>query len=127
MQSGNKARSISALFRHLSTKWPAAFNPQAPRPLKFGIHNELRDRESELSDEELKRALRAYTKIDKYLAAMRVGAVRVDLDGKPCGVVTPAEAAGAEGLRRSRAATKQADRLPSPDTEGEDGVTGTSQ
>lgn len=67
MQGGNKARSISALFRHLSTKWPAAFNPQAPRPLKFGIHNELRDRESELSDEELKRALRAYTKIDKYL------------------------------------------------------------
>lgn len=28
---------------------------------------------------------------------------------------------------RSRAATKQADRLPSPDTEGEGGLTGTSQ
>ncbi|WP_027998808.1 ProQ/FINO family protein [Sinorhizobium arboris] len=43
----------------------------------------MRDRESELSDEELKRARRAYTKIDKNLAAMRVGAVRVDLDGEP--------------------------------------------
>ncbi|WP_246592220.1 ProQ/FINO family protein [Aminobacter anthyllidis] len=88
MLSCSRGKSPAQLFRYLSAKWPAAFNPKAPRPLKIGIHHDIRVLDGELSDDELRRALLAYTKMAKYLARLNAGAPRVNLDGKPAGVVS---------------------------------------
>ncbi|RRH78998.1 prop expression regulator, partial [Mesorhizobium tamadayense] len=87
---------------HLSAKWPASFNPKAPRPLRIGIHHDIRVLDIELSDDELRRALRAYTSMPRYLARLNAGTVRVDLDGEPAGEVSDAEAASAKALLCAR-------------------------
>ncbi|RWA79633.1 MAG: prop expression regulator, partial [Mesorhizobium sp.] len=92
----SREKSPAQLFRHLSAKWPAAFNPKAPKPLRIGIHHDIRVLDGELSDDELRRVLRAYTSMPRYLARLNSGAVRVDLDGEPAGEVSDAEAASAK-------------------------------
>ncbi|WP_245520214.1 MULTISPECIES: ProQ/FINO family protein [unclassified Mesorhizobium] len=42
MLSCSRGKSPAQLFRYLSAKWPAAFNPKAPRPLKIGIRYDIR-------------------------------------------------------------------------------------
>lgn len=108
-------KSVSALFRHLAAKWPAAFNPDAPKPLKVGIHREIRACDHGLIEAELKRALRAYAKTDKYLASMQAGMVRIDLDGNPSGEVSEADAAGAQGILRTRKTRPEVRRAPDAD------------
>ncbi|TIU44224.1 MAG: prop expression regulator, partial [Mesorhizobium sp.] len=102
MTTPNRGKSPAQLFRHLSAKWPAAFNPKAPMPLRIGIHHDIRVLDGELSDDELRRALRAYTSMPRYLARLNAGAVRVDLDGEPAGEVSDAEAASAKALLCAR-------------------------
>lgn len=48
MLSFSRGKSPAQLFRHLSAKWPAAFNPKAPKPLKIGIHHDIRVLDGEL-------------------------------------------------------------------------------
>ncbi|TIW85010.1 MAG: prop expression regulator, partial [Mesorhizobium sp.] len=62
----SREKSPAQLFRHLSAKWPAAFNPKAPKPLRIGIHHDIRVLDGELSDDELRRVLRAYTSMPRY-------------------------------------------------------------
>lgn len=112
-------KSPAKLFRYLSAKWPQAFDPGAPRPLKIGIHDDIRARDDELSDEELRRALRAYTRMDQYLTALRAGVARVDLDGNPSGEVSDADAATATALLRTRRARPEARQAPEPTREPE--------
>lgn len=110
MSTASQGKSPAQLFRYLAAKWPAAFNPKAPRPLKIGIHRDIRVLDRELSDDELRRALLAYTRMAKYLARLDAGAARVDLDGKPAGVVSDADAATAKALlcaRKDKQGTKQ--------------------
>ncbi|EHK54625.1 ProQ/FINO family protein [Allomesorhizobium alhagi] len=102
MSTASQGKSPAQLFRHLSAKWPAAFNPKAPRPLKIGIHHDIRVLDGELSDDEVRRALLAYTRMAKYLAKLNAGAARVDLDGKPAGEVSDADAATAKALLCAR-------------------------
>lgn len=97
-------KSPAELFRLLSAKWPAAFNAVEPKPLKIGILRDIRAGQHEMSEEELERALRAYTKTNKYLASMVAGAPRVDLNGNPSGEVSEADAAGAKGILGARMA-----------------------
>lgn len=52
MLSCSRGKSPAQLFRYLSAKWPAAFNPKAPRPLKIGIRHDIRMLDGELSDDE---------------------------------------------------------------------------
>ncbi|OHV72650.1 ProQ/FINO family protein [Ensifer sp. LCM 4579] len=115
--STSQRKSVSALFRHLAANWPAAFNPDTPKPLKVGIDREIRACDHGLSEAELKRALRAYTKMDKYLASMRPGAIRVDLDGNPSGEVSEADAAGAQGILRRRKTRTEVRQAPDVDNE----------
>jgi ProP effector len=72
------------------------------RPLKIGVHVDILERTGgAIEPRELARALRYYTANTGYLrSASRPGAERVDLDGKPAGVVTP-EQAEATRLRLS--------------------------
>jgi ProP effector len=85
------------------------------RPLKVGIHIDIIERTAgAIEPKELGRALRYYTANTGYLrSASRPGAVRVDLDGQPAGVVTPEQAAATRlrlSLRKQRIA---AGTLPS--------------
>ncbi|CAN7760644.1 MULTISPECIES: ProQ/FINO family protein [unclassified Mesorhizobium] len=117
MLSCSRGKSPAQLFRYLSAKWPAAFNPKAPRPLKIGIHHDIRVLDGELSDDELRRALLAYTKMAKYLARLDAGAARVNLDGKPAGVVSDADAATAKALLCSRKDKQKGKQTPEPRVE----------
>lgn len=117
MSTASQGKSPAQLFRHLSAKWPAAFNPKAPRPLKIGIHHEIRVLDGELADDELRRALLAYTRMAKYLARLDAGAARVDLDGKTAGVVSDADAATAKALLRARKDKQESNQTPEPRVE----------
>jgi len=81
-----------ATLLDLVRRFPAAFTAaryQPHRPLKVGIHRDLADI---LTRKEGHRILGTYTHRPTYLRAVTVGAARVDLNGEPVGVVTPAEA-----------------------------------
>ncbi|AWI62444.1 ProQ/FINO family protein [Sinorhizobium fredii] len=115
MPTEQKRKSPSALFRYLSERWPGAFDAKEPKPLKIGIREDIRSLDSELPDEDLSRALRAYTRRDKYLAQLRAGATRVDLDGVAAGEVTEADAATARAWLQARFG--MADAAQSPQSE----------
>ncbi|WP_245951938.1 ProQ/FINO family protein [Mesorhizobium loti] len=117
LMSCSRGKSPAQLFRYLSAKWPAAFNPKAPRPLKIGIHHDIRVLDGGLSDDELRRALLAYTKMAKYLARLDAGAARVNLDGKPAGVVSDADAATAKALLCARKDKQKGKQTPEPRVE----------
>lgn len=114
MTTEQKRKSLSALFRYLSERWPCTFNAKEPKPLKIGIHGDIRALDSELSDEDLNRALRAYTRRDKYLAQLRAGAARVDLNGGAAGEVTEAEAATAKAWLQARFGMAQSPQPEEP-------------
>lgn len=114
MTTPSRVKSPAQLFRHLSAKWPAAFNSKAPRPLKIGIHHDIRALDGELSEDELRRALRAYATMPRYLARLDAGAVRVDLDGEPAGVVSDADAATAKALLCVRKNKQGSKKTPEP-------------
>ncbi|WP_425336315.1 ProQ/FINO family protein [Sinorhizobium garamanticum] len=72
-----------------------------------------------MSDEDLSRALHAYTRTGKYLAQLLPGATRIDLDGKAAGEVTEAEAATAQAWLLARFAKGGAEQSPEPKPEPE--------
>jgi ProP effector len=107
-----------ALIALLATTYPKSFArfEGRRRPLKVGIHLDLaRDFLSRAlegtvsqafwSSRALGEALRHYTHNPVYLQKLISGAVRVDLDGQPCGTVT-AEAAVAAQAQLSDFAKK---------------------
>jgi sRNA-binding protein len=82
----------------LRQKFPRAFarlNARIRRPLKVGIHLDIR---AAIPDLALSRALRFYVSDLRYHRACTEGAPRIDLDGNGCGTVSAAEA---ENSRRS--------------------------
>jgi ProP effector len=119
MPTEKAPRSPSALIRYLSGKWPTAFDATAPKPLKIGIRDDIREIEAELSDEDLSTALRVYTRTATYLEALRPGAKRVDLAGNQVGEVSEAEAATALAWLRARLAKEKVAKPPKPRAEPE--------
>ncbi|APG86402.1 RNA chaperone ProQ (plasmid) [Sinorhizobium americanum CCGM7] len=115
MPTEQKRKSPSALFRYLSERWPGTFDAKEPKPLKIGIRGDIRALDSELSDEDLNRALRAYTRRDKYLAQLRTGVTRVDLNGDAAGEVTEADAATAKAWLQARFGMADTTQLPQPE------------
>jgi hypothetical protein len=85
----------------LQNRFPLAFcSPDAPapwRPLKIGIHREIAETAPDLANPRrfLRCALGAYVNHLHYLAGHLAGAVRIDLDGNPSGIVTAKQAAAA--------------------------------
>ena len=77
-----------ALQAWLAATYPATFNPDAPPPIKIGIHVDLLARHPDLDPDTLRRALKRYCERRAYQVALaREGACRVDLDGQPAGEV----------------------------------------
>jgi ProP effector len=81
---------IIAQFARL---FPKAFStePSQARPLAIGV-KELLVEQCKLSPKSVSKALHRYTRSTAYLRATVEGAVRVNLDGEPAGVVTQGQA-----------------------------------
>lgn len=89
MENQPKLNSSKEVIAFLAERFPKCFSAEGEaRPLKIGIFQDLVARvegEMSLSKTQLRSALRLYTSSWRYLYGIKVGAVRVDLDGNPCG------------------------------------------
>ena len=93
--------SQSEALRLIRERWPEAFSVARPRPLKIGIHNEIKQTE-EFPLSTVKKALKLFTGQERYLLSIKAGRSRVGLDGKPAGKVKLQEAVNAEILLYQR-------------------------
>lgn len=98
--------SSSEALRLIRERWPEAFRVAAPRPLKVGIHNEMKQT-GEFPLSTIKKALKLFTQQDRYLSSIKEGRNRVDLNGKAAGKVKLKEAVSAEILLYQRQLTRQ--------------------
>ena len=92
-------KKVPAVLACIAEWFPQAFVPEKylpHRPLKIGIHIDLKARCPALSERERSAVLRYYVARLMYLRACVAGAPRIDLDGKVCGEVTAAEAQHAD-------------------------------
>ena len=98
-------------LRIIRVIWPTAFNVIAPKPLKIGIH---KDMETETGGQVpafiISKALRYFTTLDRYLATIQAGAVRLDLAGNKAGKVKLREAVDAEIKRYQQSLPKKPER-----------------
>lgn len=89
MENQLKLTSSKEVIGFLVETFPACFCAEGEmRPLKIGIFQDLVERvqgQKNLSKTQLRSALRVYTSSWRYLHGIKPGAVRVDLDGNPCG------------------------------------------
>ena len=86
------------------------------RPLKIEIYEDLAAKVAgSITPDEVKLALRAYTRNPGYLRAMARGGPRIDLEGNPAGMITAEQtASAAKGVAAHwarKAARKAAARL----------------
>jgi ProP effector len=98
----HKAAVAAELLAALRKRFPNAFAAvRAPgpwKPLAIGIRQQISARAPNLAAPpqwRLRQALWRYCSRPEYRAGLVAGAARIDLDGKPAGVVTGSEAAGA--------------------------------
>jgi len=89
MENQPKLNSSKEVIAFLAERFPLCFSAEGEaRPLKIGIFQDLVARvegELSLSKTQLRSALRLYTSSWRYLHGIKAGAIRVDLDGNPCG------------------------------------------
>ena len=88
-------KGVPAVLACIAEWFPQAFVPEKylpHRPLKIGIHIDLKARCPALSERERSAVLRYYVARPLYLRACVAGAPRIDLDGNACGEVNAAEA-----------------------------------
>ena len=98
--------SSSEALRLIRERWPEAFRVSSPRPLKVGIHNEMKQT-NEFPLITIKKALKLFTGQDRYLLSIKEGRDRVDLNGKASGKVKLKEAVNAEILLYQRQLARQ--------------------
>jgi ProP effector len=108
-QSHNQA--VTAAIALLAETFPKCFSVYEGRrrPLKIGIHKDiLAAADGALTPLELGKPLGAYCSNKVYLGHTRKGAWRLDLDGKPAGIVTADEEAHAKATLAGIRAKKEA-------------------
>jgi ProP effector len=88
MSKTAKRARIAAVIKLLCDQFPQTFSRHDPRPLKVRVDAELLVALDAIEPRGLQSALRAYTSTARYVSALRAGACRIDLDGKPAGTVT---------------------------------------
>ena len=72
----------------LAETYPLCFDWDRPRPLKLGIHLDLRARHPDVPRLALRKALAVYCNRARYLKSLKAGLLRWDLQGQPAGLVT---------------------------------------
>lgn len=93
-QSCNSPREPAEdLLNSLRELFPCAFGADPVRPLKIGIRHDIETAVGELDPHTLDEAMRRHCRSPAYRAACTAGARRVDLQGRPAGVVSDADAA----------------------------------
>ncbi len=82
----------------LEERFPACFKPPGqPRlPLKVGIDQDIINLAPDLSETDVKQAIKSYVAASEYYLASTEGGVRVDLEGNAAGVVTQDQARWAQ-------------------------------
>ncbi|MDA0147518.1 MULTISPECIES: RNA chaperone ProQ [Vibrio] len=89
MENTEKLKNSKEVIAYIAECFPKCFTLEGEaKPLKIGIFQDLADRLSDdpkVSKTQLRAALRQYTSSWRYLHGVKPGAVRVDLDGNPCG------------------------------------------
>jgi ProP effector len=87
--------SAQQIIHALAERYPNCFTAEQWEehwPLQLGVREALQDDGVALSERELCYALKHYTTRIMYLRAMVAGATRVNLQGRPKGVVTKEQA-----------------------------------
>lgn len=116
MENTEKLKNSKEIIAYVAECFPKCFTLEGEaKPLKIGIFQDLADRLSDdpkVSKTQLRAALRQYTSSWRYLHGAKTGAVRVDLDGNPCGEldeehVEHAKAALAESKAKVQARKKE--------------------
>ncbi|HGF0771278.1 TPA: RNA chaperone ProQ [Kluyvera georgiana] len=114
MENQPKLNSSKEVIAFLAERFPQCFSAEGEaRPLKVGIFQDLVERvegEMNLSKTQLRSALRLYTSSWRYLYGIKAGAVRVDLDGNPCGELDEQHVAHARQQLEEAKARVQAQR-----------------
>ncbi|QSX35728.1 RNA chaperone ProQ [Shewanella sedimentimangrovi] len=119
MESTEKLTDTNAILAYLYETFPLCFIAEGEaKPLKIGLFQDLAERladDSKVSKTQLRVALRRYTSSWRYLKCIKEGAVRVDLDGNPCGEleqehIDHAQATLKESQEKAKA--KRAERAP---------------
>jgi ProP effector len=91
-----KRTSTKEIIAYLAEKFPACFSIEGPaKPLKIGIFQELAEKltdDETVSKTRLRQALRHYTSSWRYLKSVKLGNVRVDIDGKDAAEIDQAQA-----------------------------------
>ncbi|EPS2592463.1 ProQ/FINO family protein [Salmonella enterica subsp. enterica serovar Newport] len=91
--------------RRVLAFWPELFDLDNPKPLKVGVLDDIqRDiaaRDLTIGAGVLKAALASYTRRIRYKKALAAGGARYDLNGQPCGEITPEQQQeAADGLKK---------------------------
>lgn len=102
MSKSPSKKDVLNLIQALATYDPKLFSYEKPVPFKVGIAKDVMAQAPFLKKPLIRRAFRDMTRRSKYLAACRAGAPRYDIHRQVCGVVTPAEAAYAQGQLAAR-------------------------
>ncbi|PCS24054.1 ProQ: influences osmotic activation of compatible solute ProP [Candidatus Enterovibrio escicola] len=124
MKKTEKFANSRQVIVYIAERFPKCFTLGSEvRPLKIGIFQDLSVRladDPKVSKTQLRGALRQYTSSWRYLSGAKVGAIRVDLDGKDCGKLEEdhiehaktslAESKARASERRKDKAIKQGDK-----------------
>lgn len=102
------AKDVKQVLAQLSEKFPLCFSLTGEaKPLKIGIFQELTERltdEDAISKTQVRHALRLYTSSWRYLASVKEGVARIDLDGQGGEIVDQQQAEhAAKTLEESKA------------------------
>ncbi|EFV1988381.1 prop effector [Salmonella enterica] len=94
-------------MRRVLAFWPELFNLDNPKPLKVGVLDDLMQdiiaRNLTIGAGVLKAAIASYTRRIRYKKAIRAGGARYDLNGQPCGEVTPEQQQeAADALKKAK-------------------------
>lgn len=107
---------VVLIIGKLQKLFPKTFpkNPNPKVPLKVGILDDLYARSEEIgiSNEDIQLAIKTWCKSSRYWNASKEGAIRIDLDGNPAGVVEANGAAQARAMARKAKAPKVAPSKP---------------
>lgn len=89
MTNIQKLTNNKEIIAYLAEKFPRCFSLEGEaKPLKIGLFQDLAEAladDERVSKTQLRQALRQYTSNWRYLHGCKPGAVRVDLNGEPCG------------------------------------------
>ncbi|EAW5071146.1 proQ/FINO family protein [Salmonella enterica] len=94
-------------MRRVLAFWPVLFNLDNPKPLKVGVLDDLMQdisaRNLTIGAGVLKAAIASYTRRIRYQKALAAGGARYDLNGQPCGEITPEQQQeAADALKKAK-------------------------